>query len=87
VTNARENSRYGHVFRPGPFRRVRAYWVDGAILHWRVESEVGHCRIADIVRLEQCGESQGWILAESNGHVHWLSGVYCYRWIPTERHR
>lgn len=90
MTNARELGRYGHEFRPGPFHRHRAYWLDGAVLHWRIGNEVGHVPLTGIeaMRLdlaEGAGPASRCVLVETSGRVHKLCDRYWPRWTRAER--
>ena len=90
MTNARELSQHGHVFRPGPFHRQRAYWLDGGLLHWRIGSDEGHVALADIASMrlnlaEGTGAAARCVLVESAGRVHKLSDIYWPRWTRQER--
>ncbi len=91
MTNAREQSQHGHVFRPSPFHRPRAYWLDGAVLHWRIGSEEGHVQLADIasMRLDlAAGPGRGAIcvLTEKSGRTHRFCNRYWPCWTREERH-
>jgi len=90
MTNARERSQHGHVFRPGPFHWRRAYWLDGSVLHWRISDHPGQVRLADIdsMRLnlpEGTGAASRCVLVEQTGRVHKLSDIYWPRWTKEER--
>lgn len=91
MTNARELGQHGHVFRPGPFHRRRAYWLDGAVLHWRIDSAEGHAQLADIASMrlylpEGTGTAARCVLVEKAGRVHKLCDRYFPRWTKEERH-
>ena len=90
MTNAREQSQHGHAFRPGPFHRRRAYWLDGAMLHWRIGSSEGHVALTDIASMrlnlaEGTGAASRCVLVERTGRVHKLSDIYWPRWTKQER--
>lgn len=91
--NARENSKHGHVFRPGPFHRHRAYWLDGAKLHWRIGNQAGHLPLSDISALRLYLPEGGnavtaqCVLVGKSGHRHKISDRYWWRWTLQERHR
>jgi hypothetical protein len=90
MTDAGEFSQHGHVFRPGPFHRRRAYWLDGTVLRWRVRTEEGHVHLADIASMrlnlaEGTGAAARCVLADKNGRVHRLSDLYWPRWTREER--
>lgn len=75
MTEARENSRLGHVYRPGPFHRRRAYWLDGEALHWQIGRASGHVALRDIagLRLDLTPGAGRCVLVESSGRRHRLS--------------
>lgn len=90
MSDAREQSRHAHVFRPGPFHRRRAWWLDGAVLHWRIGSGEGHVQLADIVSMrldlaEGTGSAARCVLVEKTGRVHRLRDRYWPRWTREER--
>lgn len=90
MTNAREMSRHGHVFRPGPFHRRRAYWLNGAVLHWRIGTSEGHVALTDIASMrlnpaEGTGAASRCVLVERTGRVHKFSDIYWPRWTKQER--
>lgn len=91
--NAREGSRYGHVVRPGPFRRSRAYWLDGAVLHWRIGRRKGHLALADIVamRLDARGAgadaTESCVLTNRDGRRLVIRDVHWFGWQADERTR
>ncbi|WP_071797458.1 hypothetical protein [Natronohydrobacter thiooxidans] len=90
MTNAREQSQHGHVFRPGPFHRRRAYWLDGAVLQWRIGSSEGHVALTDIASMrlnlaEGTGAASRCLLVERTGRTHKLSDIYWPRWTKDER--
>ncbi len=81
---------YGHVFRPGPFHRRRAYWLDSAVLHWRIDSAKGHVQLADIASMrlnlaEGTGSAARCVLVEKSGRVHRLCDRYWPIWAKEER--
>lgn len=88
-----ESSRHGHVFRPGPFHRLRAYWLDGGVLHWRIGHETGHVALQDIkgirFNLPEGGEAMTahCRIEERSGRTHRISDRYWWRWTQEERHR
>ncbi|MEX4010313.1 hypothetical protein [Neoaquamicrobium sediminum] len=87
--DAQEFSKYGHVFRPGLFRRRRAFWLDGDILHWRKGRVKGHIAlsaITDVVVLEQAGGATCRLI-EANGRRHRISERHWFGWEVGERHR
>ena len=90
MTNVREQSQHGHVFRPGPFHWRRAYWLDGAVLHWRIGSREGHVALTDIASMrlnlaEGTGAASRCVLVERTGRVHKFSDIYWPRWTKQER--
>ena len=91
MPNVHDMSRYGHVFRPGPFHRRRAYWLDGAVLHWRIgDGPGGHVHLIDIVAMrlnlaEGTGGAARCVLVEKSGRVHKLCDRYWPRWTREER--
>ena len=90
MTNARELSQHGHVFRPGPFHRCRAYWLDGAVLHWRIGSVEGHVQLSEIASMrlnlaDGTGSAARCVLVEKTGRVHKLCDRYWPRWTQEER--
>lgn len=91
MTNAHEMSQHGHVFRPGPFRWRRAYWLDGTVLHWRIgDNPGGHVQLADIaaMRLNLAGSTGGasrCVLVEKSGQAHRLCDRYWPSWTKEER--
>lgn len=90
MTDAGAFSQHGHVFRPGPFHRRRAYWLDGTVLHWRIGAEEGHVHLADIasMRLNLADGTRAaarCVLVERTGRVHKLSDLYWPRWTREER--
>ena len=87
MTNARENSRTGHVFREGPLRRSRAFWIDGAVLHWRIGRETGHCKLSDIAALDMDPTGGRCLIRLANGQVLKVSDLYWFTWEAAERHR
>lgn len=89
MTNTHESSKRGHVFRPGPFHRRRAYWLNGAVLHWRVGSEEGYTPLAEIesMRLylpEGANLSGRCVLVDKTDRVHKLCDRYWPRLTKTE---
>ncbi|MDK8874207.1 hypothetical protein [Paracoccus sp. SSJ] len=85
MTNAREQSQHGHAFRPGPFHQRRAYWLDGAMLHWRIGSSEGHVALTDIASMrlnlaEGTNSAARCVLVEKTGRVHKLNDLYWPRW-------
>lgn len=93
MSNVQENSRHGHVFRPGPFHKSRAYWLDGAILHWRIGDDEDHVPLSDIAAMRLYLPDGGdavtaqCVLVENNGRRHRISDRYWWRWTRDERHR
>lgn len=93
MTAAEEHSQHGHIFRPGPFRARRAYWLDGAVLHWRIGRRKGHLHLADIaclrLYLPEGGEAvtAHCLLVEKSGRRHRISDRYWFRWTAEERRR
>lgn len=93
MSGAKENSRYGHVFRPGPFHKSRAYWLDGAILHWRIGDHADHVALDDIAAMRLYLPAGGeavtaqCVIVENNGRRHRISDRYWWRWTREERHR
>lgn len=95
MTNAHEKSQHGHVFRPGPFRRRRAYWLDGGVLHWRIGDSPGHVPLTDIASMRLHVPEGGTknigalaarcVLVEKSGRVHKLCDRYWPRWTKEER--
>ncbi|WP_186396633.1 hypothetical protein [Stappia sp. TSB10GB4] len=90
MTSALEQSQHGHVFRPGRLRRQRAYWLDGAVLHWRIGSREGHVALTDIASLRlnlpaTPRLAASCVLVEKTGRVHKLSDIYWPRWTREER--
>ncbi|WP_116655118.1 hypothetical protein [Pelagibacterium sediminicola] len=91
MSDAHELSRHGHVFRPGPFHRRRAYWLEGAALHWRIGADEGQAQLADMafMRLnppDDTGAPARCVLIEKTGRVHKLCDRYWPRWTKQERH-
>jgi len=87
--DAQEFSKYGHVFRPGLFRRRRAFWLDGHILHWRKGRVKGHVplsAIMDVVVTERAGGAVC-RLVEANGQTHRICERHWFGWEVGERHR
>lgn len=89
--SAFECGRFGHVFRPGPFSRCRAYWLDGHVLHWRIGADQGHVPLSALaslrVNLPACpGLAAGCVLTEKGGRFHRLSARHWPRWTEAERH-
>lgn len=87
MSNTEETS---HVFRPGPFHQRRAYWLDGAALHWRIGSDTGQVPLADIASMRLnlpagLGTSARCVLVERGGKVHRLCDRYWPRWTKGER--
>lgn len=90
MTNAREQSQHGHVFRPGLFHRRRAYWLDGAVLHWHIGSSEGRVALTDIASMrlnlaEGTGAASRCLLVERTGRTHKLSDICWPRWTKEER--
>lgn len=91
--NAREGSRFGHVVRPGPFRSYRAYWLDGAVLHWRIGRRNGHVALADIVTLRLHSRGAGADATESctitdrRGRRFVIRDLHWFGWQADERTR
>lgn len=81
MTDAREDSQHGHVFRPGPFRRSRAYWLDGHVLRWQIGAETGHVHLANVVAMRLHlpsipGHVQRCVLVERDGRTHRICDRY-----------
>lgn len=92
MTDARENSRLGHLFRPSPFSRDRAYWLDGHVLRWRRGVESGWLSLSDVtlvnVTLPPAGRGTArCTLRTADGCVHRFSDNYWFGWNGVERHR
>jgi hypothetical protein len=92
MTDAHENSQHGHVFRPGPLHRRRAYWLDGTVLHWRIGNSPGHVGLADIasIRLnlpEDTSVVARCVLIEKTGRIHKLCDRCWPSWTKEERHQ
>lgn len=90
MTNPQENSQTGHIFRASPFKRVRAYWLDGDKLHWRIGSRLGHVPLSDIafMRLNLAKGTNAaarCLLIERSGRKHRLCDRYFPRWTKQER--
>lgn len=92
MTDAGETGRHGHVFRPGPFHRRRAYWLDGGVLHWRIGAGPGgHVAVGDIAAMrlnlaEGTGGAARCVLVERSGRVHRICDRYWPGWTRAERH-
>lgn len=91
--NAQENSQHGHVFRPGLFRRRRAYWLDGHILRWRIGNETGQVPLGQVASMRLYLPVNGAALTarcelvEASGRRHRISDRYWFRLTSQERHR
>lgn len=73
MTDARENSKYGHVFRPGPLRAMRSYWIDSGMLRWRIGGREGRVPVAEIVSMRlwmPAGAPAYCRLVDSSGRAH-----------------
>lgn len=74
-----------HVFRPGPFRAVRAYWLDGDALHWRSGTRKGQVALRDIASLrlnlvpETAEHSSRCEIVERSGQRHHITDRYWLR--------
>ncbi|WP_157532739.1 hypothetical protein [Hyphomonas polymorpha] len=92
MTDARENSRLGHLFRPSPFSRDRAYWLDGHMLHWRNGVEGGRMSLSEVTCVQvilppaRYGTARCTIRTEE-GTLHRFSDDYWFGWTGAERHR
>jgi len=93
MTDSRENSRFGHVFRPGPFRARQAWWLDGHVLHWKIGHSAGRIALAEIASMRLHLPEGGAALTahcdlfETSGRRHRITDRHWFRWIPRERHR
>lgn len=92
MSDVRENSRLGHLFRPSPFSRDRAYWLDGHVLHWRSGVEGGRMSLSEVksVRVILPPAGQGTarcIIRTAEGGWHRFSDDYWFGWNRVERHR
>ncbi|ABI76330.1 hypothetical protein HNE_1265 [Hyphomonas neptunium ATCC 15444] len=92
MTDARENSRLGHLFRPSPFSRDRAYWLDGHVLRWRSGVESGWLSLSEVtlvqVTLPPAGHGTArCTLRTAECCVHRFSDDYWFGWNRVERHR
>lgn len=90
MSDARDLGQHGHVFRPGPLHRLRAYWLDGAELHWRSGSEDGHVQLSEIASMrlnlaDGTASAARCVLTEKSGRVHKLCDRYWPRWTKGER--
>lgn len=91
MTNVREMSQHGHVFRPGPFHRRQAYWLDSAVLHRRIGTGEEHLALKDIASMrlnlaEGTSTASRCLLVERTGRTHELSDIYWPRWTKEEHH-
>ena len=84
-----EFSRYGHVFRPGLLCGKRAFWLNGAVLHWRTGNRKGHVALSDItgVTVERRPGGRICRLVEVDGRVHRIFERHWFGWEAGERHR
>lgn len=90
MSDAREESRHGHAFRPGPLHRHRAYWLDGAVLHWRIGSVEGQVQLSEIASMrldlaDGTASAARCVLIEKTGRIHKLCDRYWPRWTQEER--
>lgn len=90
MTDALEHGPHGHVFRSGPFHRRRAYWLEGATLHWRIGSRQGHVPLADIAAMRLHMPANPAMVArcvvvETSGRRHRLCDRHWSRWTRAER--
>jgi len=93
MTDSHENTRHGHVFRPGPFRARQGWWLDGHVLHWKIGQSAGHIPLAEIasVRLHLpeggAAVTAHCDLVETSGRRHRITDRYWFRRTRHERHR
>lgn len=93
MTGTRENSRHGHVFRPGPLRAQQAWWLEGHVLHWKRGQKTGHIPLGEIASMRLHLPAGGAAataqceLTEVSGRRHRITDRYWFRWTPEERHR
>ena len=92
MIDVRENSRLGHLFRPSPFSRDRAYWVDGHMLHWRSGVEGGRMSLSEVVCIQVILPPPGQgtarcIIRTAEGTLHRFSDDYWFGWKRLDRHR
>lgn len=92
MTDVRENSRLGHLFRPSPFSRDRAYWLDGHVLRWRSGFDSGRLNLSDVASVQLILPPAGHgtarcILRTAEGRLHRFSDDYWFGWNRVERHR
>ncbi|MFD1255112.1 hypothetical protein [Devosia equisanguinis] len=87
--DSQELSKYGHVFRPGLFRRRQAFWLNGDILHWRKGTSRGHIALTGVVDLTLVQKDFGNTcrLIDLNGRRHHISERHWFGWDVDERHR
>jgi len=87
--DAQEFSKYGHVFRPSPFRKKQAFWLNGDILHWRDNHHKGHValsEITDLIVYERFGANVC-RLTDNKGRRHYISERYWFGWEAGEKRR
>lgn len=92
MTDVRENSRLGHLFRPSPFSRDRAYWLDGHMLHWRSGVEGGRMNLSEVACVQVILPPPGrgtarCIIRTAEGTLHRFSDDYWFGWNGVDRHR
>lgn len=93
MTNARQNSQHGHVFRPSVVHRRRAYWLDGAVLHWEKGGEKGHVSLSDVTALHVWMPPPGpvrhahCIVFERSGRRHTITDRYWFAFDARDRRR
>ena len=90
--DVQENSRLGHLFRPGPFRRQRAYWIDSGDLRWRVGGVSGRLPLTEVVAVRLMVPAKGMgtarcVIEAADGSLHRISDAYWFGWSAAERHR
>lgn len=85
--DTQEFSRYGHVVRPGPFRRTQAFWVNGHVLHWRKGREKGHLPLSDIAALTIQHNPSGRVclVTARDGRTCRIAERHWFRWKIGER--
>ena len=92
MTDVRENSRLGHLFRPSPFSRDRAHWLDGHVLRWRSGVESGALNLSEVASVQLILPPAGHgtarcILRTAEGSLRRFSDDYWFGWNRVERHR
>jgi len=92
MTDVRENSRLGHLFRPSPFSRDRAYWLDGHVLRWSSGFDSGRLNLSELASVQLILSPAGHgtarcILRTAGGRLHRFSDDYWFGWNRVERHR